>query len=114
MTGEAFQRRRLAVKEVERREDRALVIVSVGGGFAQLAFIRWADAHLVRHPPVELEGGIFLAYIALVGILLWRFLRRVTAARPRCPQCGVALEDLSVRIATAAGRCDACGGQILA
>jgi len=113
-TREEFERRRAAAKGVERREGRILAAVSVGLGLGQLVFIRWADAHFEHGPRVALEGGVFLAYVALVVWLLWRMQRRVRAARPRCPQCGARLEGMSERVAAATGRCDSCGGQVLA
>jgi len=113
-TREAFQEQRQAAKVVERRESRVLVVVSVGLGVAQLALIAWADRHLARGPRLTVEGGVFLAYIALVAWLLWRLVARVRAARPICPQCGARLEGMSERVAAATGRCDGCGGQVIA
>ena len=114
LTREAFDRKRQAAKQAQQRAGIPLVIASVGLGFAQLGFIRWADQHLSRGTRVKLEGGIFLAYMALVAVLLWRMMRRMSAARLRCPHCGVALKEMSERVAVATGRCDACGGQIIA
>ena len=114
LTRDVFERQRAAARQVERREGRLLAVVGVGLGLAQVAVIRWADAHLERSPRLALEGGIFLAYLALVGVLLWRMQRRLRAARPRCPNCGVVLAGMSERVAAATGRCDACGGQIIA
>jgi predicted RNA-binding Zn-ribbon protein involved in translation (DUF1610 family) len=45
--------------------------------------------------------------------LLWRLETRRRAVRPKCPRCGVPLDGLSERVASATGRCDACGGQII-
>ena len=112
-TRAAFERQRAAIKLVERRDGLLLALVSVGGGVAQLLFIRWADAHLAHPSEIAIAGPAFLAYLAVVGALLWRFQRRRQAARPKCPQCGVALEGLSERVAAATGRCDACGGQVI-
>ena len=112
-TRESFERRRAAAKQVERRESWILAAAAVGLGLAQLVLIRWADAHLARRPRLALEGGVFLAYIALVAGLFWRMFVRVRAARPVCPACGVALEAMSERVAAATGRCDSCGGQVI-
>jgi len=111
-TRETFERQRAAVKLVERRDGRMLASVSVGLGVAQLLFLRWADVHLDRSRGTAIAGLGFLAYLGLVGWLLWRLDRRRRAARPKCPQCGVPLQDLSERVASATGRCDACGGQV--
>jgi len=88
-------------------------VASVGLGFAQLFFLRWADAHLERRPKLAIAVPVFLAYLALVGWLLWRLQRDRRAARPKCPSCGAALEELSQRVVSATGRCDACGAQII-
>jgi ribosomal protein L37AE/L43A len=37
----------------------------------------------------------------------------ILVARLACPHCRAALNDMSERVASATGRCDACGGQIL-
>ena len=113
-TREAFERQRLMVKEAERRTGIPLLIASVGLGLGQLVFIRWADAHLEKGLRLALEGGIFLGYVALVCLLLWHRVQTVGAVRPRCPHCGVVLKDISERVAAATGRCDACGGQVIA
>jgi hypothetical protein len=113
-TRDAFNARRAGVKDIMRREGRALVLASVGLGVAQLLFIAWADSHLDRRSAVPLEGVLFLGYMALVGWLGWRMQSHLRAARPVCPQCGARLGEMSERIAVATGRCDACGGQIVA
>lgn len=110
---EAFARQRLVERQVERRAGTVLAVVSVGLGVAQLVFLRWADVHLERDLKIGIALPAFLAYIAVVGWLLWRFERRRREVRPKCPRCGAVLENLSQRIATATGRCDACGGQVL-
>lgn len=109
-----FDERRAAAKAVERTDGRALAVVSVGLGLGQLLLIRWTDAHLERHAALPLTGGVFVAYLAVVAWLLWRFDRRRRAAYARCPQCGVVLKDQSERIAAATGRCDTCGGIVIA
>lgn len=114
LSREEFERRRAAAKRAERREGLLLAAVSVGGGFVQLLFIRWADARLPRPPRVAIEGALFLVYIAGVGALLWRMQRRVRALRPVCPHCRVRMEGLADRVAGATGRCDRCGGQVIA
>jgi hypothetical protein len=113
-TREAFDRRRAAVKQIESREGRRLALVSVGLGVAQWAGFRWVDARFEHARATAIEGGVFLAYLAVVAGLLWRMQRRLRFARPTCPRCGVVLKDLSERVAVATGRCDACGGQVVA
>ena len=113
-TREAFERQRATLKQAERRVSLPLVVFSVGGGVAQLIFLRWADAHLERTPKLQISGSAFLIYMAVVGYLLVRMVRSRNRSRPVCPQCGAALDDDSLRIAVATCRCDACGGQVIA
>lgn len=114
LTREEFDRRRAALKAVARREGRVLASVSVGLGLAQLLFHRWAEPQMAHDAFIAMAGSLFLAYIAGVGALLWRMQRRVRAARVACPHCRTVLNDMSERVASATGRCDTCGGQIMA
>jgi hypothetical protein len=113
MTREAFDAQCAAVKQIERSDGRIVAAVAVGLGLGQLALIRWADTNLAHDTRVELTGAVFLAYIAIVGWLVWRFERRRRAARPRCPQCGAMLKDASERAAAETGTCHACGGFVI-
>ncbi|HYN07463.1 MAG TPA: hypothetical protein VES67_08750 [Vicinamibacterales bacterium] len=101
------------LKQVSRREGGLLAGVSVGLGVAQLVFLRWAEERLDDATATAIAGVAFLAYLALVAGLLWRYQRKLNAVRPRCPNCGSRLEGLSARVAAATGRCDSCGGQVL-
>jgi predicted RNA-binding Zn-ribbon protein involved in translation (DUF1610 family) len=114
LTRDAFDRQRAALKQVQRREEWLLAIVSVVLGLAQLAFLTWAKVNLDRGLTTAVAGAFFLAYMALIGTLVWRLERRVRAARLVCPQCGVRLKATSERVAAATGRCDTCGGQVIA
>jgi ribosomal protein L37AE/L43A len=109
-----FDRLRALARRVERREGWVLAGVSVSLGLGQLAAIAWMDRHLPRSTRVGIEGAVFLAYMAIVLWLLWRMQRRVRATRTTCPQCHVALSEMSERVAVATGRCDSCGGRVLA
>jgi hypothetical protein len=112
-TRDAFQRQRSLEAQVEKREGWRLAMVSVGLGLAQLAAIRFLESRFPRKIAVSIEGGIFLAYMALVGWLFWRLQHGARAASPVCPQCGVPLRGMSERVAAATGRCDSCGGQVI-
>jgi MFS family permease len=114
LTRQEFDRQRAVAKAIERRETGLLAIVAVALGIGQLLFLRWGDRHLERRLTTTIAGVVFLVYFALVIGLLWRYLRHRAAARPRCPSCGVAMGDASVRVAAATGRCDSCGGQVIA
>jgi hypothetical protein len=112
-TRQDFQRQRANIRRVEGREGLLLAVVSVLLGIAQLLFLRWGDFHLRRKLEISIAGPAFLAYLVIVGLLLWRYERKRHDAFPRCPDCGHPLSDVSARIAMATGRCDACGGQVL-
>jgi hypothetical protein len=112
-TREEFLRQRAGIRRVESREGLLLATVSVALGIAQLVFLRWADANLRHKLEISIAGPAFLLYLVIVGILLWRYERKRHDAFPKCPQCGIALTEMSARIAVATGRCDACGGQVL-
>jgi len=110
---EALERSRAAVKRVMSRYGRNLVVFSVGGGMAQLAFLRWADVYLARSLKLAIEIPIFFVYMTGVVFMLWRMQRGIHAVRLACPQCGAKLEGTSERIAAATGRCDGCGGRVI-
>ena len=113
-TRDEFARQRTVIRRVESREGLLLATVSVALGIAQILFLRWADANLQHKLEISIAGPVFLLYLVVVGALLWRYERKRHDAFPKCPQCGIALTDMSARIATATGRCDSCGGQVLA
>ena len=112
-TRETFERRRQEFKRAERKAGVWLALFSVGLGLAQIGFIRWADRNLDRSLEVSIAGPVFLAYLAVVGLLLWNLEWRRRRALPRCPVCATSLKEMSQRIAVATGRCDACGGQVI-
>ena len=113
LSREEFERKRSALRSLESAGTWRLALVSVGLGLAQLVLIRWAGANLARAPRLWLEGGVFLAYMALVLGLIGRMLARFRDERIRCPSCRARLEAMSERIAAATGRCDTCGGQVV-
>jgi len=107
------ERLREGAKAVERREGRTLALVAVPGGLVQLLFLRWAEPQLGKAVSTPIAGGLFLLYLGAVLWLLVRMQRQIRAARVTCPACGVRMEEMSVRVAMATGRCDRCGGQVL-
>ena len=113
LTREAFERQRAAATRVARRYGRLLALSSVGLGVAQLVFLRWADMHLARGQKLAIAGPAFIAYMVVIGVLLWRMERKLRSVRPVCPHCRVALKGMSERLAFATGKCDSCGGWIL-
>jgi len=114
LTRADFEQQRGAAAGARRRTGRPLAVVSVVLGFAQLIALRWLERRLDRPTAVAIAGSAFVAYLVIVGALGWRMARAVRRATLRCPQCGVPLKDMSERVAAATGRCDACGGQVIA
>jgi hypothetical protein len=114
MTRQEFERRRTGMERVLKRDGYVLAAVSVVFGVGQLVLIRWAETHLPRRPEIALELTVFIAYILLILVLAWRLARKLKAASVACPQCGAALDGLSGRVAVATGKCDRCGGQVIA
>jgi hypothetical protein len=113
LTREAFERSRLDAAVVARRDRLILAAFSVGAGVLQLIFLRWADVHLERASRLASALPVFVIYIVVVGILLWRMERRRRSLGPICPQCGIRLMGLSERVAAATCRCDNCGGVVV-
>lgn len=109
----AFQSAQERAQKVEQTSGTPMALVAVVLGFAQLYLLRWAKDHIPHDQGIGFASIVFLLYLALVGALLARMLRARTAAAPRCPQCGIALRDMSQRVALATGKCDRCGGQVI-
>lgn len=109
----AFQSAQERAQMVEQTSGTPMALVAVVLGFGQLYLLRWAKDHVPREHAIGFASIVFLLYLALVGALLARMLRARTAAAPSCPQCGVAMRDMSQRVALATGKCDRCGGQVI-
>jgi ribosomal protein L37AE/L43A len=112
MTREEFDRQRATAAGVEKWQSRILAAVVVPLGFAQLFFIRWLDRHVADPKRLRVEGGLFLAYMALVLYLIWRLVSVVRNARPKCPKCKATLSGMSERMAVTTGKCDQCGFEL--
>ena len=112
-TREEFVRQRARIRRVESREGLLLATLSVVLGIAQIVFLRWADTHLQHKTEISIAGPVFLLYLVVIGVLLWRYERKRHDAFPKCPHCATALSEIPARRAVATGRCDSCGGQVL-
>lgn len=113
MTRAAFQAAQEKSQKAEQSGGTPLALVSVVLGFGQLYLLRWVSRNFAADR-VPVVGGIaFVLYIAIVAVMFVRMLRARGAAAPRCPQCGVAMLDLSQRVALATGKCDRCGGRVI-
>jgi ABC-type dipeptide/oligopeptide/nickel transport system permease subunit len=113
LTREEFERLRAAAARIALRDGRALAAFSVAFGVLQLIFLRWADVHLERGTKLWIALPVFVIYMAIVGLLLWRMQQSKRSLCPVCPQCGIRLMGLSERLAAATGRCDSCGGLVV-
>ena len=113
LTRGAFDQARAAATLASRRDSRILAVVSVTLGVFQLMFLRWADAHLERGLKLSIALPVFVVYITVVVVLLWRMERRKRSLLPNCPQCSIKLIGLSERVAAATGKCDSCGGVVV-
>ena len=111
---EEWNRLREARQKAVSRAGIPLVAFSVPFGFIQLAVGKWMDRDLDRATRTPIALGMFVVYMIVVGILLWRYLGVANRLSPVCPACGSALKDMSERVASATGRCDKCGGQVIA
>ena len=112
MTRDEFDRKRAIANGAEKWQMRVLAIVSVTLGIAQLLFIKWLDGHVASTKRLQVEGSLFLAYMALVIFLIWRMTSVVKAARPKCPKCNAVLGGMSERMAVTTGKCDRCGAEL--
>ncbi len=112
ITRAEFEQRREDARSVAKHEGRVLAAVAVPLGVAQLAFLRWSEGQVARGPQLIIAVSAFTAYLALVTILSYRMDRRLRAAQPRCPQCGVILKGVAERVTALTGRCEACHGTV--
>jgi hypothetical protein len=112
-TRESFDAARKAAKQRESRLVNQLALVAVPLGFAQLLLIRWTDKNLDHRTGLQVEGGVFLLYMALVVVMLWRVVAGSRAVQIACPQCKRPLSGMSLRVAGATGRCEHCGGHVI-
>ena len=111
---EEWNRLREANKKALSRLGIPLVAFAVPGGFIQIAIGKWMDRNLDRATRTPIALGMFAFYMIVVGFLLWRYVGAQKKYCPACPACGAALKDMSERVASATGRCDKCGGQVIA
>jgi ribosomal protein L37AE/L43A len=112
VTRDEFDRKRAIAAGAEKWQMRVLAFVAVGLGLAQLLLIKLIDSRVAETKRVAVEGSLFLAYIALVGFLIWRMTSAVKAARPRCPKCNATIGGMSERLAVTTGKCDKCGAEL--
>jgi len=112
-TRESFNRQRAKLKSVSSAAGRLTAAVAVTFGIGQLAVIRALNGRIAKDKELTFELALFLAYMVMVGFLVWRMDRAVTAQRICCPQCGKVLKAGAEDIAGATGQCTYCGGQVI-
>lgn len=110
---DAFNAQVALSEAIERKATRWLALASIGGGIGQLALIRWADRTLIHRTALAIEGSVFLLYMAIVVWLLRRLQVVTRNAAPHCPACNLPLRGLSIRLASATGKCDRCGARVI-
>jgi hypothetical protein len=113
-TREQFNAQRAKAKAVSTALGRLTATVAVTLGLGQLAFIRLLSHRIAESKRMPLEASLFGAYIIVVGFLVWRMDRAVTAERIRCPQCRKVLKAGHEDVAAATGKCAHCGGDVIA
>lgn len=113
-TRDEFNARRHKAKGIEKALGTLTAAVAVVLGLGQLAFITLFGDRMLREKVLPLEIALFLAYITVVGFLVWRMDREVTKARVQCPQCRKSLKDPQADVAGATGKCPHCGAQVIA
>jgi len=113
-TRESFQQARAQAAAIGRTLGRFTAIVAVTLGVGQLLFIRAVEGRLAKDKALPFEVALFLAYIVVIGFLVWQLDRQVTSARPRCPQCRQSFKGVSDGVAMTSGKCSACGAQVIA
>lgn len=112
-TREQFNAQRAKAKAVSNALGRLTAVVAVTLGLGQLLFIRLLSHRIADTKRVPLEASLFGAYIVVVGFLVWRMDRAVTAERIRCPQCRRVLRAGHEDLAGATGKCVHCGGEVV-
>ena len=112
-TRESFERQRAQAAAIGRTLGRFTAIVAVTLGVGQLLFIRAVESRLAKNRALPFEVALFLAYIVVVGFLVWQMDRQVTNARPRCPQCKVSIKGVADGLAMTTGKCATCGAQVI-
>ena len=112
-TRESFERQRAQAAAIGRALGRFTAVVAVGLGVGQLLFIRAVESRLARNKALPFEVALFVAYIVVVGFLVWQMDRQVTRARPRCPQCKLSFKGVPDGVVLATGKCSNCGAQVI-
>lgn len=113
-TREEFTRHRLAAKRAVRRDSVFAAVTSVVLGLASLGFLQWVETVLTGTLRVAVSVGTFAFFIGIVGWVLVRMKRTARRVAVVCPQCEEALQGDAERIASATGKCDKCGGIVIA
>lgn len=112
-TRESFNQLRLRAQKAERKSSVILATVSVILGMSALQFLKWSEKSFsgTNHKIISL-----LTFLIYIGIVLWLLLRirRISKKNAlKCPQCEENLMSDTIRIASATGNCEKCGGTVI-
>lgn len=111
-TRESFAAQRAKSKVIEKSLGRLTAAVAVTLGVGQLLFIRLIGGRIDKNKELTFELLLVVAYLIVVGFLVWQMDRQVTAARPVCPKCRVSFKGAADAAAMTTGKCSACGAQV--
>mgnify|MGYP006268179735 CR=1 FL=1 len=110
---EEFAARRAKAHSLKQGLGRLTAAVAVVLGVGQLALIKATSGRVVAERAKPFELAMFIAYITVVGFLVWRTDREVTKTRPSCPQCRKPLSGDAADAVLMSGQCPRCGGRVL-
>ena len=113
-TREEFNRRRLDAQRAVRRDSVLAAVTSIVLGLVSLGFLQWMDTVLSDTRRVAVSLVTFALFIGIVGWLLVRMKRTARKVAVVCPQCDEPLQGDAMRIASATGKCEKCGGTVIA
>jgi hypothetical protein len=113
-TRATFDLQRAKAKSIRDAMGRLTAIVAVTLGGGQLLVIRVLGDRIAKDKALPFEVSMFVAYAVVIGFLIWRMRREVDKARPRCPQCRVALADAAEPVVVSTGKCASCGADYFA
>lgn len=112
-TRESFNQLRLRAQKAERKSSVILATVSVILGMSALQFLKWSEKSFsgTNHQIISI-----LTFLIYIGMVLWLLFRMKHISRKvalKCPQCEEQLAGETIRIASATGNCEKCGGKVI-
>lgn len=108
-----FNRRRLTAQNTVRRASRVAAVVSVVLGVTALLFLNRMDTFLTGSARISTALLTFSLFISIATTLVLNIKRTARKTAITCPQCTADLLGDALRIASATGRCEQCGGTVI-